>query len=60
MILTYIFLMYAFLKLYTSEMSASDNGFKFHEVTLNGVILAIKHFKSQATGSDGIPQNIIC
>ena len=40
-------------------MPASENGFKFHEVTLNDVILAIKHFKSQATGNDGIPQSII-
>ena len=39
--------------------SASNDGFNFTEVTLNDVILAVAHFSSQATGSDGIPQKII-
>ena len=39
--------------------SASNSGFSFTEVTLNDVILAVAHFSSQATGSDGIPQKII-
>ena len=45
----------------TSELidSASSSGFSFTEVTLNDVILAVAHFSSQATGSDGIPQKII-
>ena len=45
----------------TSEMidSASHNGFNFKEVTLNDVILAVAHFSSQATGTDGIPHRVI-
>ena len=40
-------------------MSATDEGFKFREVTLNDVILAVAHFKTQATGTDGIPHNVV-
>ena len=45
----------------TSEMidPASHNGFNFKEVTLNDVILAVAHFSSQATGTDGIPHRVI-
>ena len=39
--------------------TASSDGFNFTEVTLNDVILAIKHFSSQATGDDGIPHKVI-
>ena len=39
--------------------NCSNYGFNFIEVTLNDVILAVKHFSSQATGDDGIPQRII-
>ena len=38
---------------------ASTDGFKFTEVSLNDVILAVAHFNSQATGDDDIPQRII-
>ena len=40
-------------------LSASDDGFKLREVTLSEVILAVKHFNSQATGVDGIPHIVI-
>ena len=45
----------------TSEMinSASHSGFNFKEVTLNDVILAVAHFSSQATGTDGIPHIVV-
>ena len=39
--------------------NASQDGFKFKEVTLSEVILAVAHFSSQATGTDGIPQKVI-
>ena len=39
--------------------SASDDGFKLHEDSLSDVILAVSHFKSQATGIDGIPHSVI-
>ena len=39
--------------------NASPDGFKFKQVTVNDIILAVKHFKSQATGEDGIPQSVI-
>ena len=39
--------------------TATDDGFKFHEVTLNDVILAVAHFKYQAMGADSIPQKVI-
>ena len=39
--------------------TATDDGFKFHDVTLNDVILAVAHFKSQAMGADSIPQKVI-
>ena len=39
--------------------SESDDGFSFSNITLNDVILAVKHFNSQATGTDGIPQKVI-
>ena len=39
--------------------SASATGFSFKPVTINDVILAVSHFKSQAKGEDGIPQSII-
>ena len=35
--------------------SATSDGFKFKEVTVNDVILAVSHFSSQAKGEDGIP-----
>ena len=40
-------------------MSASEDGFKFQEVTYSDVVLAVKHFKTQATGPDGIPHSVI-
>ena len=45
----------------TSAMidSVSNSGFNFKEVTFNDVILAVAHFSSQATGSDGIPHKVI-
>ena len=39
--------------------NASDDGFTFSEVSLNDVILAVAHFKSEATGDDGISHNVI-
>ena len=39
--------------------SASTNEFSFKLVTVNDVILAVSHFKSQAKGEDEIPQSII-
>ena len=39
--------------------SASTHRFSFKPVTVNDVILAVSHFKSQAEGEDGIPQSII-
>ena len=39
--------------------SALDEGFKFHDVTLDDIILAVAHFKTQATGTDGITHNVI-
>lgn len=39
--------------------SAPDDGFKLHEVSLSDVILAVSHFKSQATGIDGILHSVI-
>ena len=39
--------------------SASINGFSFKPVTVNDIILAVSHFKSQAKGEDGIPQSTI-
>ena len=39
--------------------NASNDNFKFTEVTLNDVILAVAHFSSQAIGDDDIPQRII-
>ena len=39
--------------------STSHNGFNFKEVSLNDVILAVAHFSSQATGTDGIPHRVI-
>ena len=46
---------------YAEEIIAncSNDGFNFIEVTFNDVILFVKHFSSQATGDDGIPQRII-
>ena len=38
---------------------ALDDGFKFTEVSLNDVILAVAHFSTQATGDDVIPQRVI-
>ena len=38
---------------------ASPEGFAFRSVTVNDVILAVSHFKSQAKGDDGIPQSVI-
>lgn len=40
-------------------LNTSNDGFKFSEVTLNDVILAVAHFSSQATGDDDIPQRVI-
>ena len=40
-------------------VSASDNGFNFNEINFNDVVLAVAHFKSQATGIDGIPHSVI-
>ena len=39
--------------------NSSPEGFAFHEVSKNYVILAVSHFRSQAKGDDGIPQSII-
>ena len=39
--------------------SSSEDGFRFTTIILNDVILAVKHFNSQATGVDGIPQKVI-
>ena len=39
--------------------SALAQGFSFHHVTLNEVILAVAHFSSQAKGEDGIPQIVV-
>ena len=39
--------------------TAPKEGFKFTQVSLNDVILAVAHFSSQATGDDGIPQKVI-
>ena len=39
--------------------TACDEGLRFKDVTINDVVLAVSHFKSQATGSDGIPHKII-
>ena len=39
--------------------NATDDGFTFTEITLNDVILAVAHFKSQATGTDNIPHGVI-
>ena len=39
--------------------NVSDDGFTFSEVSLNDVILAVAHFKSEATGDDGIPHNVV-
>ena len=39
--------------------SAPNYGFNFRKVTLNDVILAVAHFSSQATGSDGISHRVI-
>ena len=38
--------------------TASDEGFKFKDVILNDVVLAVSHFKSQAIGTDGITHKI--
>ena len=39
--------------------NASPEGFTFKPVTINDVILAVSHFKSQAKGEDRISQSII-
>ena len=39
--------------------NAPSDGFVFKRVTDNDVILSVSHFRSQASGEDGIPQNII-
>ena len=39
--------------------TASLKGFKFKEVDLADVVLAVSHFSSQACGEDGIPQSIV-
>ena len=39
--------------------NAPPDGFVFKKVSVNDVILAISHFKSQAKGDDGIPQSVI-
>ena len=39
--------------------SASATGFSFKAVTINDVILAVSHFKSQAEGECGIPESTI-
>ncbi len=38
---------------------ACEEGFSFKPVVLSDVVLAIKHFSSQARGVDGVPQSII-
>ena len=38
---------------------ATDDGFKFEEIGFNDVVLAVKHFSTQARGSDEIPQCIV-
>ena len=40
-------------------MSTSDNGFIFCEASFDDVVLAVAHFKSQATGTDIIPHGVI-
>ena len=39
--------------------SASNDGFRFTEITLKDAILAVAHFSSQTTGTDGIPHKIV-
>ena len=38
---------------------ATDYGFKFKEMDFSDVVLAVKHFSTQARGSDEIPQCIV-
>ena len=38
---------------------ASEDGFRFSPFNANDVVLAVAHFSTQATGSDGIPQLVI-
>ena len=38
---------------------ATDDGFKFKEIDFSDVVLAVKHFSTQARGSDEIPQCIV-
>ena len=38
---------------------ACDDGFCFKPVTISDVVIAIKHFSSQARGVDGIPQSVV-
>ena len=44
---------------YNTISTASPDGVSFHSVTVNDVILAVAHFKSQARGEDGIPHSIL-
>ena len=39
--------------------TTNPNGFSFQPVTANDVILEVAHFKSQASGEDGIPHSIV-
>ena len=39
--------------------NAPPDGFVFKRVSVNDVILAVSHFKTQAKGDDGIPQSVI-
>ena len=39
--------------------TASLDGFKFKEVGLADVLLAVSHFSSQARGEDGISQSVV-
>ena len=40
-------------------ISASNDGFKLLEVTISDVVLAAKHFTSQASGTDDLPHSVI-
>ena len=39
--------------------TASLDGFKFKEVGLADIVLAVSYFSSQARGEDGIPQRVV-